>query len=238
MRLNVPDDERSDYASRLDGALMRAGLSSLAPQYFVLVDRSASVQAAFVYWRSTASDWHFIGATPVSTGRPGSVDHFLTPVGVFEHTPANMDFRAEGTRNSFGVRGYGVRGMRVYDFGWVLGERGWGRPEKSQMRLQMHATDPALLEKRLGITHSKGCIRIPATLNVFLDRHGLLDAEYERLASEGAHLWVLRADRIPTPWPGRYLIVVDSERKARPAWSPLPSTRRAADSPAPFKSYC
>ena len=238
MRLNVPSDERSEYARNLNEALAHAGLNSLAPQYFVLVDRSPVVQAAFIYWRSPNGDWHFIGATPVSTGRPGSFDHFLTPLGVFDHTPANMDYRAEGTRNKLGIRGYGVRGMRVFDFGWVLGERGWGPPGRSVMRLQMHATDPDLLEHQLGITHSKGCIRIQATLNVFIDRHGLLDAEYALRASEGTRLWVLRADRTPTPWPGRYLVVVDSARKSRPAWSPLPSAKHALAFSAVAKLYC
>lgn len=238
MRLNVESDERSEYARRLKEALTHANLSNLAPQYFILVDRSPVVQAAFIYWRSPNDDWNFIGATPVSTGRPGAFDYFLTPLGVFDHTLANMDFRAEGTRNKLGVRGYGVKGMRVFDFGWVLGERGWGPPGKSNMRLQMHATDPDLLEPRLGVAHSKGCIRIPATLNVFIDRYGLLDAEYERRVSEGAHLWVLRADRIPTPTPGRYLVVVDSARTSRPAWSPSPSAKRAATFSAATHSSC
>ena len=52
--------------------------------------------------------------------------------------------RAEGTRNALGIRGYGERGMRVYDFGWVMGDRGWGTGGRSAMRLQMHATDPSL----------------------------------------------------------------------------------------------
>ncbi len=64
----------------------------------------------------------------------------MTPPGVFDHTPAHGDFCVKGTHNELGVRGYGVRGMRVYDFGWVLGERCWGPPAKSPMRLQMHAT--------------------------------------------------------------------------------------------------
>jgi hypothetical protein len=227
-RLSVPSDEQADYARRLNEALAQASLSGLAPQYFVVVDRSPPVQAAFIYWRSSNGDGHFIGASPVSTGRPGAFDYFVTPLGVFEHTPAHGDFRAEGTRNKFGVRGYGVRGMRVYDFGWVLGERGWGPPGRSPMRLQMHATDPDLLEHRLGVIHSKGCVRIPATLNLFIDRYGLLDAEYELKASIGARPWVLRADRTPVASPGRYLVVVDSARKSRPAWSPLPSATRAA----------
>lgn len=46
MRLNVPSDERSEYARNLNEALAQAGLNSLAPQYFVLVDRSPVVQAS------------------------------------------------------------------------------------------------------------------------------------------------------------------------------------------------
>lgn len=81
--------------------------------------------------------------------------------------------------------------------------------------------DPAL-ERRLGEVRSKGCIRIPASLNRFLDRRGLLDADYEGAVARGARLWVLGADRQVVRWPGRYLVVVDSGRPARPAWSPAP----------------
>lgn len=49
------------------------------------------------------------------------------------------------------------------------------------MRLQMHATDPDLLERRLGSAQSKGCIRIPASLNRLIDCYGVLDAEYKRV---------------------------------------------------------
>lgn len=232
MRLGVPSDEQSAYAKRLNEALVYGGLVDLPAQYFVLVDRSPRVQAVFVYWRASNGDGQFIGAAPVSTGRPGAFDYFTTPLGVFDHTPDHGDFRAEGTRNKLGVRGYGVKGMRVFDFGWVLGERGWGPPGKSPMRLQMHATDPDLLEPQLGVIHSKGCVRIPATLNGFIDRYGLLDAGYELKAGSGARVWVLRAERTPVPFAGRYLVVVDSGRQSRPAWSPLPAARRAAGSNA------
>jgi hypothetical protein len=139
----------------------------------------------------------------------------VTPLGVFAQSHENADFRAEGTKNSLGIRGYGEKGMRVFDFGWVRTERGWGDGALGQMRLQMHATDPEYLEPRLGRAGSAGCIRIPATLDVFIDRHGLLDAAEE-------HRWLLRPDREPTPHPGRWLVVVDSARTTRPAWSPLP----------------
>jgi hypothetical protein len=90
------------------------------------------------------------------------------------------------------------------------------------MRLQVHATDPARLEPRLGQPESKGCIRIPATLNRFIDRYGLLDADYNSALAEGRRFWVLRPERVPTPWSGRWLVVVDSLRVARPEWSPAP----------------
>jgi len=230
MQLAVPEAEQLAYAQRLDAALLAAGHTNLSAQYGVLVDRSPFVQVGFIYCRSGEGAWHFLGASPVSTGRPGTFDHFYTPLGVFPHTLDNMDFRAEGTKNSLGIRGYGVRGMRVYDFGWVMAERGWGAPRKSIMRLQMHATDPAALEPRLGRWHSKGCIRIPASLNHFIDRYGLIDAEYERAAQEGRHLWVLLPARTTTPWPGKYLVVVDSERESRPAWAAWPPPRKTSSS--------
>jgi len=139
-----------------------------------------------------------------------------------------MDFRAEGTRNALGILGYGIEGMRVYDFGWIQGERGWGKGGVSTMRLQMHATDPDVLEQWLGEHRSKGRIRNSAAFNDFLDRYGLLDADYERAVREGRHLWVLREDRTPTWWPGSYLVVVGSMSRARPVWFPPPLRRGSA----------
>jgi len=228
LRLDVPPQEQAGYAKRLEDALAQAAVDDPRPQYFVLIDRSPQVQAGFIYWRSPQGAWQLIGASPVSTGRPGEFEHFLTPRGVFAHSTANMDFRAEGTRNALGVLGYGRKGMRVYDFGWVGAERTWGAGGNGVMRLQMHATDPELLEPRLGAWRSKGCIRIPASLNLFIDRYGLLDADYEAAARAGERPWVLRPDREPTPWPGRWLVVIDSQRGARPAWSPGPAARGAA----------
>jgi len=219
LRLEVPPPVQAEYAARLEAALAGAGIGDPAAQYFVLVDRSARVQAGFVYWRSPEAQWRFIGASPVSTGRPGEYEHFLTPLGAFVH-PGNMDFRAEGTPNALGILGYGRKGMRVFDFGWVVEERAWGQGGSGLMRLQMHATDPRRLEPLLGERrHSKGCIRIAASLNTFIDRHGLLDADYEAAARAGKAPWVLRPDREPTPWPGRWLVVVESERTARPEWA-------------------
>ncbi|QRR08070.1 hypothetical protein FPJ27_17820 [Burkholderia sp. MS455] len=222
-RLNLPVSEQRAYAERLQKALADADLGDLAGEYVAMVDRAPNVQALFIYFRATpANAWLMIGASPVGTGLPGKYDHFVTPLGVFHHSPDNMDFRAEGTTNDNGIRGYGRRDMRIYDFGWEDGERGWGKGGVSPMRFRMHATDPDRLEPLLGIRHSKGCVRIPASLNLFFDRHGLLDDDYQARVEAGRSLWVLRRDRDITPIAGRYLVVIDSARKTRPVWSPLP----------------
>lgn len=221
------------YAGLAEESLARAGITPVAAQYLVVVDRDPKVQALFLFFRPVQGPAQLVGASPVSTGRPGSFDHFETPLGVFEHSLANPDFRAEGTRNSLGIRGYGARGERVYDFGWQQAPRGWGKGGVSQMRLQMHATDPDLLERRLGSAQSKGCIRIPASLNRLLDHYGLLDADYEQGLRDGRQIWVLHPRREPVPFPGRYLIVVASGRQDRPDWSPAPfSPPRTRVSPA------
>lgn len=225
-RLNPPYEVQRLYARLLEVALKNAKTPITESQYVLMVDRNPHVQAVFLYWldsQALSERWHFIGASPASTGKPGEFEHFITPLGVFAHSLENKDFRAEGTRNDLGIRGFGIKGMRVYDFGWVQGERGWGCGGEGQMRLLLHATDPDYLEQRLGEAMSKGCIRIPATLNTFIDRYGLLDADYEQALAEAETLWVLRADRIPTPWAGRYLVVVDSGITKRPAWSSAPT---------------
>ena len=224
-RLDVPAIEVQRYAALATEALTTAGVSLAQPQYLAVVDRDPKVQAFLLFWRSAQGKWQWVGASPASTGQPGSFDHFQTPLGVFDHTTANPDFRAEGTRNSNGIRGYGAKGTRVYDFGWQRVPKGWGDGAVVDMRLQMHATDPDLLERRLGRAQSKGCIRIPASLNRLLDHYGVLDADYEQALRNGRPLWVLDAQREPVPYPGRYLIVVESGRADRPDWAPAPGRR-------------
>jgi hypothetical protein len=133
---------------------------------------------------------------------------------VFLHTTAIRDYRAEGTPNEFGIRGLGAKGSRVWDFGWQLGQPGWLPPTEPprEMRLLLHATDPDLLEQRLGRTASMGCIRISGALNRFLDRRGVLDLEHEASVAAGdpRHVAVLLPDRLPTPLAGRAMVVVDS----------------------------
>jgi hypothetical protein len=223
-RLDVPLADQQQYIVLLRQTLTEANLPDPAAQAFLLVDRSPQVQAAFIVLRTQAGGWYWVGATAVSTGKTGTFEHFLTPLGVFAHTLDNPDFRAQGTFNKNHIRGYGLRGMRVFDFGWQVAERGWGAGGTSKMRLQMHATDPRVLEPHLGRVASEGCIRIPATLNVFLDGHGILDADYEQAQASGNVQWVLKRDRQTIAWPGRYMVIVDSKTIDRPPWSPLPNS--------------
>jgi hypothetical protein len=227
-RLDVPPEAQMRYAQLLEGALASKDIPFMRSQYILVLDRNPNVQAIFLYWLDAqAATYHlrFIGASPASTGKSGQRGSFITPLGVFAHTLDNRDFRAEGTLNKLGIRGYGRKGMRVFDFGWVQGERGWGSGGLFPMRLLLHATDPDYLEQHMGKPWSKGCIRIPATLNIFIDHYGLLDADYEQALANGEKMWVLRPDRMPTPWSGRYLVIVDSGSTERPAWSPGSNTK-------------
>jgi len=225
-RLNPPEDEQDFYGRLLAETLAAAGVTISQRQYILLADRSESIQAVMLFWISETGAVYFIGASPVTTGKPGQFEYFATPTGVFDHSTANQDFRAEGTRNKNGIRGYGVKGMRVYDFGWVDAPRGWGDGHLGVMRLQIHSTDPDRLEPLLGTARSKGCVRISASLNTFLDHYGLLDADYERKMLDGRKFSVIPATRNPTPWSGRYLVIVDSQRTVRPPWSPKPGSSR------------
>jgi len=182
------------------------------PQLIVVVDRNPRVQEMRIVLALPDAPWEVIGGTKVSTGEPGRFDYYVTPVGVFPHTDAILDYRAEGTFNENHVRGLGLKGMRVWDFGWQQAKKGWlAAGAEGSIRLLMHATDPANLEHRIGRRASKGCIRIPATMNRFLDRHGVLDADYERAAKDDMqYRAVLPPDRIPTPLAGDLLVVFDS----------------------------
>lgn len=187
-------------------------------QLVVVVDRSPAVQQLRIILARPDASWQVIGGSKVSTGQAGRRGYFITPVGVFLHTDAILDFRALGTFNENHIRGLGLKGMRVWDFGWQTAERGWRVDrDEAEIRLQMHATDPDYLEQRLGRPASQGCVRVPATMNRFLDRHGVLDVDYERDAPNDPRLAsVLLRDRDPTPLAGHALIVVDSESRQQP----------------------
>jgi hypothetical protein len=158
------------------------------------------------------TDWQVIGGSKVSTGQAGRRGYYITPTGVFRHTDDILDYRALGTFNENHIRGLGLKGMRVWDFGWQTAEKGWRSDrEPGDIRLLMHATDPDYLERRLGRPASQGCVRIPAAMNRFLDLHGVLDADYERDARDDPRIsGVLLPGREPTPLAGNTLVIVDS----------------------------
>lgn len=196
--------------------LEQAGYIISRPQTMVVVDRNPAVQRMALFLAmpggSEGVDWPLIGSARVSTGTVGRKHYYITPTGVFINTADRLGYRALGTKNENGIMGIGVKGMRVWDFGWQEAEKGWlPSREKGPIRLEMHATDPVYLEQRLGRTASAGCIRIPATVNVFLDRYGLLDAAYEHKALEdGRFKALLRPDREPSVVAGVTVVVVDT----------------------------
>ncbi len=191
-----------------------------ASQYFVYVDRNPARQLIFVgYFQAGTGTVELLGADLASTGllRRGK-DSFLTPTGVFEHLPDNFGYRAQGTKNERGWRGLGGKGSRVWDFGFQQGPREFRQGvRESQMRLLMHATDPDHGEPRLGGMDSKGCVRISANMNRFLDRRSILDRHYERLAVENPDMWLLAPDRIPVRSPGSFLVVGDTSAEGSAA---------------------
>jgi hypothetical protein len=204
------DDEV--WTSRARAALFASGFRIDRPQLMVVVDRAPRIQQMVIVLADANLAWQVIGAAKISTGQPGRRGYFITPTGVFRHDSGILDYRALGTFNDKHIRGLGVRGMRVWDFGWHKAAKGWvQQPEDGEIRLLMHATDPDVLEQRLGRPASMGCIRIPAAMNIFLDVHGVLDADYERAAhTDPRFRSVLRPDRQPTPLAGDILVVIDS----------------------------
>jgi hypothetical protein len=213
-QVSVKDPLSKNQVARYRSAMLKALASkhrAPAQEFVVVVDRSPGAQHLLLFL-GLGPDALFIGASPVSTGATGHRDHYLTPKGVFENSRME-DFRALGVENEIGVRGYGQHGMRVWDFGLQSAAKGWieGREELGPIRLQMHATDPSLLESHLGYRHSKGCIRIAASLNEFLDRYGILDASYDAAAAKRGHRpWVWGPNHAQTPYSGRYVIVLDT----------------------------
>ena len=217
MTVDKPEQVRA-WIVQTQAAVAAGSLAIDRPQFLVVVDRNPRVQQMRILLARPDGAWESLGGTKVSTGQTGRRDYYLTPTGVFLHTDAILDWRAEGTFNAQHIRGLGLKGLRVWDFGWQFTTKGWGTgEEQSEIRLLLHATDPDYLEQRLGRPASKGCVRIPAAMNRFLDRHGLLDADYERIAKDDPRFEaLLLPDRTATPLAGNALIVVDSSETSRP----------------------
>ena len=187
-----------------------------APQVILVVDRSPKVQRLWTVAAYPDGDaWIVAGQVRVSTGKPGRKEHFRTPVGVFENGTAVLGYRAQGTYNENHILGNGTRGMRVWDFGWQTTDD-WRTPGALMgIRLEMHATDPTVLEPRLGRADSEGCIRIPTKFDSFLDRHGLIDAELRDAAqTERRFAALLPKDATPSPIAGEWVVVVDTSDPA------------------------
>lgn len=234
--MDTPKTERG-WIVRTQAAIAGSDLKISRPELLVVVDRNPDVQQLRLILARTDAPWHSLGGTKVSTGQTGRPDYYVTPTGVFLHTDAILDWRAEGTYNDQHIRGLGVKGMRVWDFGWQPATKGWGVGGAGDIRLLLHATDPDYLERRIGRPASKGCVRIPAAMNQFLDRHGILDADYERAAKNDPRFAaLLLPDRTPTPLAGDVLVIVDSS-EALPAVVPSTSDTQSQDQAAIGHSF-
>lgn len=77
-----------------------------------------------------------------------------------------------------------------------------GRIQVGEVRLCARAADKATM-RWLGSARSDGSVLLPPTLLDFLARHGVLDA---------------KQPSTDLPYPGRLLVVLDSERAERPDW--------------------
>ncbi|MEK7160775.1 MAG: hypothetical protein AAB724_01980, partial [Patescibacteria group bacterium] len=171
----------TDYLDQTSQDAVRRFLSlgekAKRSQYFLYVDRSPGKQIAFVgFFNASDNKAAIIGLSKISSGNEKRKGFFITPTGVFKNSPDVIGYRALGTKNAKGWRGLGVRGSRVWDFGWQKTRK---NGEERLIRLLVHATDPDFGEKRLGAIDSKGCVRISGKLNRFLDHYGLLDRDYE-----------------------------------------------------------
>lgn len=191
-RLDVPDHEARICASLAEASFIGHPDTAAAPQYALVVDSCAHVQAAFLYWRLMPAQWELVGASPASTGCSVRAGHVPTPQGVFAHEPA-----PRGARAAARVYGFGVQRARKPGGGFV------------PLHLQARAADGAA-RSLLGTPQSDGCVLLPPSMVAFLDRYGVLDAAAGVHAMPGGEA---------TPFAGRYLVVVDSERDARPAWA-------------------
>ncbi len=206
------------------------------PAFFelaLLVDRAPSVQRAALVLLRREGPWEVLATAPASTGRRGRRGFFVTPTGIFANDGEILGYRALGTRNARGIRGLGVAGMRAWDFGWVWAVRGWSEDGgEAPIRFLLHATDPDVLEPRLGRPDSQGCVRIGGAMNRFLDANGIIDAEIERQAATDARAAaLLLPGRQPTSIAGRLLIVVDTAADRAAGARPAPAPIRGAGCP-------
>jgi len=210
IRATSADD--GSWIARTEAEFAASPYKISTPQLILAVDRNPAVQQLRVIFANPTGPWQVIGGGKVSTGVAGVRGYFITPTGVFPHTAGILDYRALGTYNEEHIRGLGIKGRRVWDFGWQTAVEGWRTDgETNEMRLAIHATDPDVFEQFLGRPASQGCVRVSAPMNVFLDRHAVLDADYLRHAAyDRAFAAILPPDGDPFPYPGTYMVVFDS----------------------------
>ncbi|KXV22663.1 L,D-transpeptidase [Gluconobacter japonicus] len=220
-------ERREIFITLAQEELTKSGLPISRPQLVMVVDRNEKIQHLDFVLALPDEPWVSIGGTPVSTGTTGRKYYYITPTGVFQNTADRLGYRAEGTKNKYGIRGIGAKGSRVWDMGWQTALKGWlPKHETGQIRLEIHATDPQFLEWRLGHPASEGCIRIPATMNHFMDHYGLIDALYEQAADYDPRFSaLLPKDREQTPIAGDLVIVVDSGPLTEPKIDPIADKR-------------
>lgn len=205
--INTPEEKEN--LIKVMSATMNQGNPLMGNQYFVIADRNPQKQNFYIaYYNATLNKVELSEPAKISTGSTRK-KHFITPLGWFENLPEHGSYRAMGTKNENGVRGYGSKGMRVWDFGWHPAQAGWKKePYIIDIRLQMHATDPDIMEPRLGKPDSQGCVRVQSKLNNFLDKYGILDKKYEEVSPAA---WVLRKDRLPVKEAGSFLLVIETQ---------------------------
>lgn len=202
-----------------------------APEFVVVINRHHKAQSLSVVL-TDGKTIEYIGSAKVSTGDLNRKKHFATPIGLFENKREFGNYRAEGTKNENGVRGYGKKGMRVFDFGWQDSVASWGGRGPASIRLQMHATDPDVLEARLGMPASQGCVRIQSGVNAFIDQYGVMDKNYVPSATD-APGWVLSKVKKLDKYDGRYMIVMEQAPAAVVA---APSVQPSTTATAPVAS--
>jgi hypothetical protein len=82
------------WIERVRAAIEASDWTIDRPQLLVVVDRNPSVEELRIMMVAQDGPWQVIGGSKVSTGEAGRRDYYITPVGVFLHTDAILDYRA------------------------------------------------------------------------------------------------------------------------------------------------
>jgi len=91
--------QQRQWISMVRLMLKERGKEIRRAQLLVAVDRNPHVQALMLIVAQPGGPWMVLGGTHVSTGQPNRRLYYITPTGVFLHTDAILDYRAQGTFN-------------------------------------------------------------------------------------------------------------------------------------------